>query len=189
MPSASPVFRPRLWVSIAWGDHGGRRVLVPFRDHDCHLVCCENLQRTGEGGHREGVSVEADEQGAVDLLLFAMQTDRLGYGEDVPFVEGSFKRRSRDVPTCRKPLSVPGPKDRESARSREVISLGTSTSMDVSAGFPAWGLIFMRLPTDASAMIHGLPPPCGETPPRRRGSLGACSPSYSPLSAPAINLR
>ena len=74
------------------GNDRGRGVFVAFRDHDLHPVGRQHLKRAGQRRHRERMRVHAEKQRAVDLVLLAVQANRLSDGEDVPFVEGLFER-------------------------------------------------------------------------------------------------
>jgi hypothetical protein len=75
-------------------ERGGGRVAVARIDHDVDLVRREHLQRAAERRLREGVRVDAEEDGAVDLLLAPVLTDRLRDGEDVRFGEHRVQRRA-----------------------------------------------------------------------------------------------
>ena len=73
------------------------RVFVVLRQPDLHAVGRQHFQRAGRGRGRQGVSVGADEQRAIDALFLAVQADGLGDGQHVVFVETQFKR-SAPVP-------------------------------------------------------------------------------------------
>ena len=73
---------------------GGRRVGVVAGDHHLDAVGGQDLERTGEGGDRQGVRVHAEKERSVDRVRRAIQTDRLGHRQDVPLVEALFERRA-----------------------------------------------------------------------------------------------
>ncbi len=76
------------------GDHGSRRIFVPFGKHDLDLVGRENLKSGRAGRNRQGVGVDAQVERPIDALTAAVLADRLGDGQDVVFVEGAVKRRT-----------------------------------------------------------------------------------------------
>ncbi len=76
------------------GHDRGRGVLVSRRGHDLHPVGRQHLQGAGKSRDGKCVRVHAEEQRPVDLLLRAVQADRLTDGENVPLVEGLLERRS-----------------------------------------------------------------------------------------------
>ena len=68
---------------------GCRRVLAALRDHRLDAVGCEHFEGAVEGGLRQGVGVDADEQGAGDPLLAAVEADRLRDRQDMRLVEAA----------------------------------------------------------------------------------------------------
>ena len=74
----------------------------PRRDHDLDAVGGQHLECAGERRRRQRVSVEADEQRSVDVLLPAVLADRLADREHVGFVEADVERRCRDDRRCRR---------------------------------------------------------------------------------------
>ena len=69
-------------------NHRGRSVFVPFGEHHLDSVCRQHFQRGGAGRNGKRMRVDAEKQRAVGCLLLAIEADRLGDREDVPFVEG-----------------------------------------------------------------------------------------------------
>ena len=70
---------------------GRRRVLVAFGDHHFDFIARQHFQRARECRRRQRMSVETEEQGSRDALLFAIRADGLGHGEHVRFVEARLK--------------------------------------------------------------------------------------------------
>ena len=75
-------------------DHGRRGDVVVVVDHDLDAVGREHLQRAHPGRLRQGVSVPAKEERAVDPMCPAVETDRLDDRQDVRLVEARLERRA-----------------------------------------------------------------------------------------------
>ena len=112
MPSARPLRAAAVVGEDRVRDRRRRRVLVVLGDHHLDAVGRQHLERAGEGRLRQRVRVDAEEQRAVDVLRRAVLADRLGDGEDVPFVEARGRTTSRDGRRCRTPRAAPAPRDR-----------------------------------------------------------------------------
>ena len=74
-------------------DGGRGSVFIPGHP-DRDSVGRENFERRREGGLRERMRVDTDQQRAVDTRAPAITADRLGDGEDMPFVEGPVQGRT-----------------------------------------------------------------------------------------------
>ena len=68
-------------------DDRGRRVFVALGEHDVHAVGGQDFKRARKRRHRERMRVHPEKQRAVDLVLLAVQANRLSDGQDVPLVE------------------------------------------------------------------------------------------------------
>ena len=75
-------------------DHGRRRIAAALVDHDVDAVGGEYLDRAGERGLRQRMSVDADKQRSGEAGILAIIADRLRRRQDVVFVEGDFQRRT-----------------------------------------------------------------------------------------------
>jgi hypothetical protein len=91
MPSESPVWRPRLYVRIAWDTAEVGVYSSPCAIHDFHPVGRQHLKRAGQSRHGGCMRVHAEKQRAIDLLPLPGQTNGLTDGEDMPFIESPIK--------------------------------------------------------------------------------------------------
>ena len=93
-PVSEPSFSPMIVGQDCMGNHRGRGIFVSFGEHHLDAVCRQDLQRGGAGWNGERVGVDAHIQRAGDFLAFAIQANRLGDREDVPFIESQLQRRT-----------------------------------------------------------------------------------------------
>ena len=68
-------------------DDGRRSKSFAIVDHYLDVVRSEDFERRGERRFRERVGVDPHEERTIDAVLRTIETDRLGDGEDVLFVE------------------------------------------------------------------------------------------------------
>ena len=81
------------------------------------VVGGEHLERAAKRRLGQRVGVDADEQRSVDALAATVAADRLGDGEDVPFVEAAGRTTSRGALTCRTRRAAPARPGRAARRS------------------------------------------------------------------------
>ena len=93
-PVRQAAFSPAIVGQDRMRNHRGRGIFVSFGEHDFDAVCRQHLQRSGAGRNRKRVRVNAEKQWAGNALLCAIQANRLGDREDVPFVERQLERRT-----------------------------------------------------------------------------------------------
>src|SRR5579862_6239980 len=86
--STSVVTQNRMRDGRCWGICGG------FGQHHFHIVGREHFHRARKCRFGQGVRIYPKEQRTVDALEFAVVTDGLRDGQDVPLVEGHVERRS-----------------------------------------------------------------------------------------------
>src|SRR5271170_5115394 len=72
----------------------GRGKITGHRDQRFDAVGRQYLERGLESGRRQGVRVDADEQGPLNTLLLAIKADRLSDSKNVRLVEASVERRA-----------------------------------------------------------------------------------------------
>src|SRR5208282_4692622 len=87
-------------------DYRGGGVTIGRVDHHVDAVSRQHFQCTSKGRFRERVRIETDVKRTVDALLFAVKTNRLGYREDMSFVERLVERAA----------SMPGGSERDALR-------------------------------------------------------------------------
>jgi hypothetical protein len=80
-------FSPAIVGQNRMRNHRGRRIFVPFGEHDLDAVCRQDFERGGAGRNGKRVGVDAEEQRAGDVLPRAVKADSLRDRENVPFVE------------------------------------------------------------------------------------------------------
>ena len=73
------------------GDHRGRRDAVVGVEHDLHAVGRQHLEGGSPGRLGQGMRVSAEEERPIDPVRLAIETDRLGDGEDVRLVESGLQ--------------------------------------------------------------------------------------------------
>ena len=86
-----PGLAPAVVGENRMGDGGRRGVFIALREHHFHSVGGQHLQRAGQRGHGERVRIDAQKQRTVDLLLLAVEANRLADGEDMPLVESPME--------------------------------------------------------------------------------------------------
>src|ERR1700722_9069937 len=74
-------------------NHRRRSVFFLFCKHHLDAICRQHLERGRAGRNGKRMSVDAEIQWTVSILLLAIQTDGLGDGENVPFVESPLEGR------------------------------------------------------------------------------------------------
>src|SRR6185312_15685300 len=71
-----------------------RRIFIVVSEHQFHAVGRQYLDGSRISRHGEGMSIDAQEQGAVGFLLLPVKTNSLTDGQDMPFIKRAGKRRS-----------------------------------------------------------------------------------------------
>ena len=118
IPSASPDFRAAVVKQNRVGDGRGRGVWCAFGEHYFDVVCRKHFQRARKCGLGQSVSIHPEEQRPVNVLEFAVVTNRLSDGQDVPLVERHVDADPRwpDVPKTTRCLRIDS--DRAATRNR-----------------------------------------------------------------------
>jgi len=65
----------------------GSGYIHPFGEHHFDPISSQHFQRAGQSRHRERVSIHAEKQRAIVLLLLSVKANSLTDGKDVPFVK------------------------------------------------------------------------------------------------------
>jgi len=117
-----------------------RGVWRAFGEHYFDVVCRKHFQRARKCRFRQSVGIDPQEQRPVNVLKFAVITNRLSDGQDMPLVERHVKRGSAMTGRT-EDNALPG-----IARIGPQLVIGCDEFGDVhkngwSAGFPAAGLI------------------------------------------------
>lgn len=76
---------------LGGGDGGRGGVFIAFREHDCHSVGRQHLQRAGQGRHGKRMRLQTEKQRAVSLFLPAVETNGPADGKDVVLVKSTFE--------------------------------------------------------------------------------------------------